>query len=71
MDIQIPGMDGYEATRQIRMFNHNVVILAQTALGLKGEKERARAAGCTNYLSKPISVSEFTNLIRKYFDVSV
>ena len=68
MDIQMPEMDGYEATRQIRTFNQDVIIIAQTALGLKGEKEHALDAGCNDYLPKPISVSDFTALIRKYFE---
>ena len=69
MDIQLPGMDGYEATRQIRKLNQEVIIIAQTALGLKGEREKALAAGCNDYLSKPISVSQFTELIRIYFEI--
>jgi len=68
MDIQMPGMDGYEATRQIRIFNPKVIILAQTALGLKDEKALAFEAGCNDYLSKPIAVGDFSNLIRKYFE---
>ena len=68
MDIQMAEMDGYEATRRIREFNKNLVIIAQTALSLKGERERALAAGCTDYLSKPFSVIEFNELIRKYFE---
>ena len=71
MDIQMPEMDGYEATRQIRKFNQNVIIIAQTAVGLKGEKERAQEAGCTDFLPKPILLSEFTELIRKYFEKQV
>jgi signal transduction histidine kinase/ActR/RegA family two-component response regulator len=68
MDIQMPGMDGYEATRQIRQFNTKVVILAQTALALKGEREIAIDAGCNDYLPKPISLGDFSRLIRKYFE---
>ncbi len=68
MDIQMPGMDGYEATRQIRQFNTKVVILAQTALALKGEREIALDAGCNDYLPKPISLGDFSRLIRKYFE---
>jgi signal transduction histidine kinase len=71
MDIQMPGMDGYEATRQIRQFNTKVVILAQTALALKGEKEIAMEAGCNDYLPKPISLGDFSRLIRKYFEEQV
>jgi signal transduction histidine kinase/CheY-like chemotaxis protein len=68
MDIQMPEMDGYEATREIRKFNQKVIIIAQTALGLKGEKEKALAAGCNDYLSKPITFPEFSEIIKKYFE---
>ena len=71
MDIQMPEMNGYEATRLIRKFNQDVIIIAQTAMGLKGEKERAQEAGCTDFLPKPILLSEFTELIRKYFEKKV
>ena len=54
MDIQMPEMNGYEATRQIRKFNPNVVIVAQTAYALNGDKEKALEAGCNDYLPKPI-----------------
>jgi CheY-like chemotaxis protein len=70
MDIQMPDTDGYEATRQIREFNREVVIIAQTALGLKGEREKVMAAGCTDYLSKPIAIAAFTAMIRKYFETT-
>jgi hypothetical protein len=67
MDIQMPGMDGYEATRQIRQINKDVVIIAQTAFGLSGDREKAIEAGCTDYISKPIKIVELQKLIRKYF----
>jgi hypothetical protein len=71
MDIQMPEMNGYEATRRIRKFNKNLVIIAQTALSLKGEREKALESGCTDYLTKPFSVFEFNELIRKYFENQV
>jgi signal transduction histidine kinase len=67
MDIQMPGMDGYEATRQIRQINKDVVIIAQTAFGLSGDREKAIEAGCTDYISKPIKNVELQKLIQKYF----
>ncbi|MEI6089929.1 MAG: PAS domain-containing protein [bacterium] len=67
MDIQMPDMGGYEATRQIRQFNKNVVIIAQTAYGLSGDREKAIEAGCNDYISKPINRVEFLSLIQKYF----
>ncbi|MEX0982571.1 MAG: response regulator [Bacteroidales bacterium] len=67
MDIQMPGMNGYEATRKIREFNKEVVIIAQTAYGLSGDREKAIEAGCNDYISKPISIAELLALIQKYF----
>jgi len=68
IDIQMQGMDGYEATRQIRQFNKDVIIIAQTAFGLIGDKEKSIAAGCNDYISKPISKVLLTELINKHFN---
>jgi signal transduction histidine kinase len=67
MDIQMPEMDGYEATRQIRQFNRNIVIIAQTAFGLTGDREKAIEAGCNDYIRKPVSKEELLSIIRKNF----
>ena len=67
MDIQMPVMNGHEATRQIRQFNKDVVIIAQTAFGLSGDREKAIAAGCDDYISKPINRTELLELIQKHF----
>jgi CheY-like chemotaxis protein len=66
MDIQMPEMSGYEATRQIRQFNKDVIIIAQTAYGLFGDNEKSISAGCNDYISKPINKVELLDLIRKY-----
>ena len=58
MDIKMPVMDGLEATRQIRKFNPEVIIVAQTAYSLTGDREKAIEAGCNDYLSKPIKKEE-------------
>jgi len=68
MDIQLPELNGYEATKQIRLFNKNVIIIAQTAFGLIGDREKAIAAGCNDYISKPIEKDMLRSIIRKYFD---
>ena len=68
MDIRIPDMGGYEATRQIREFNKDVVIIAQTAYGLSGDRKKAIEAGCTDYISKPIDINLLKALIRKHFN---
>ncbi|MBN2636280.1 MAG: PAS domain S-box protein [Prolixibacteraceae bacterium] len=67
MDIQMPGMDGYEATRQIREFNSDVIIIAQTAFALGGDREKSIEAGCNDYISKPIDRTKLENLLQKYF----
>ncbi|GET34605.1 hypothetical protein PbJCM13498_34680 [Prolixibacter bellariivorans] len=67
MDIKMPGIDGYEATRQIRAFNKEVVIIAQTAYGFAGDREEAIQAGCNDYISKPIDNDALSKMIKSYF----
>lgn len=69
MDIKMPGINGYEATREIRKFNNNMVIFAQTAFALPGEKEKAILAGCNDYISKPLDKNELLKLIKKNFNI--
>jgi len=66
MDIKMVEMDGYEATRQIRHLNRDIVIIAQTAYAQKGNKEMAIEAGCNDYISKPIKTDELLSLIKKH-----
>ena len=66
LDIQMPGLNGYEATRQIRQFNKDVIIIAQTAFGFIGDREKAIEAGCNDYISKPIQKDKLTSLIQKH-----
>lgn len=58
MDIKMPGMNGYDATREIRKFNSDVIIIAQTAFGLSGDREKAIEVGCNDYIAKPIKKEE-------------
>lgn len=67
MDIQMPEMNGYEATRQIRQFNKGLIIIAQTA-ALIGDREKALESGCNDYISKPILKNELLALTHKYFN---
>jgi CheY-like chemotaxis protein len=67
MDIKMPEMDGYEATRQIRQFNREVTIIAQTAYALSGDREKALEAGCNDYISKPIKKEDLVELLLQYF----
>jgi hypothetical protein len=66
MDIGLPDLNGYEATKQIRQFNTKVVIIAQTAFGLTTDREKAEIAGCNDYISKPIYTSELHAMINKH-----
>jgi PAS domain S-box-containing protein len=68
MDIRMSEMDGYEATRRIRQFNKDVIIIAQTAFALLGDRERALEAGCNDYISKPVDTDHLKVLIQKYFN---
>jgi len=68
MDIKMPEMDGYEATRQIRKFNKDVVIIAQSAYALTGDREKALEAGCNDYIAKPFGKASIIELIGKYLN---
>lgn len=61
MDIQLPGMDGLEAVVLLKRDDSTRVIpvIALTALAMKGDEERIRAAGCDGYIAKPIRYQEF------------
>ncbi len=66
MDIQMPVMNGYEATQLIREFNKDIYIIAQTAYALGGDREMALNAGCNEYVPKPIDKTQLLNLIGNY-----
>lgn len=66
MDIKMPIMGGYEATRKIREFNKGLVIIAQTAFALIGDKEKAIESGCNDYITKPINKNELLEMIYKH-----
>ncbi|MEX2584608.1 MAG: response regulator [Gemmatimonadota bacterium] len=61
MDIQLPGMDGFEATTLLKADDATraIPVIALTALAMKGDEERIRAAGCNGYIAKPLSYREF------------
>lgn len=66
MDIQMPRMDGYEATKEIKKMNRNIPVIAQTSFAMEGEKEKCIMAGCDDYLSKPLNLSELFLTIENF-----
>ncbi|MCK5822716.1 MAG: response regulator [Bacteroidales bacterium] len=66
MDIKMPIMDGYEATRQIKDYNKNIPIIAQTAYAMAADRENSLKAGCDDYISKPINIQEFLEKINNF-----
>ena len=68
MDIQLPGIDGLEATKRIRNSeaDEELPIVALTSYAMVGDKEKALKAGCTGYIEKPINPETFITEIEKY-----
>lgn len=67
MDVKMGKMDGYQTTNKIREFNQQVIIIAQTAYALTGDREKALNAGCNDYITKPINADNLFDLLAKYF----
>ena len=65
MDIQLPGMDGLEATGLLKgdTSTSGIPVVALTALAMKGDEERIRAAGCDGYIGKPMRYKEFLTAV--------
>lgn len=65
MDIQLPGMDGLEATALLKRDDatRDIPVIALTALAMKGDEERIRAAGCDGYIAKPLAYRDFLAII--------
>jgi len=66
MDIKMPGMNGREATMEIRKFNKNIPIIAQTAHAMAGDREKLIEAGCNDYISKPVDRTKLLKMISQY-----
>ena len=66
MDIQMPVLDGLEATKQLKQAGFNTPIVALTAKAMRGDREEILAAGCDGYISKPFEVDAFVIDVEKY-----
>ena len=69
MDIQMPHMNGYEATKALRKEGITIPIVAQTAYAMKGDHKKCLEAGCDDYLPKPIDCNRLTAILAKYLPV--
>jgi hypothetical protein len=67
MDIKMPIMDGFEATRQIRQFNKDLIIIAQTAFVFPDDRQKAFDSGCNDFITKPIMKEGLINILKTYF----
>ena len=70
MDIQLPVIDGYEATRQIKADPTlaKTPIIAVSSFAMKSDEEKARASGCEHYITKPYSPLQLLRVVRQYID---
>lgn len=70
MDLQMPGMDGFELARRLKAdpATRGILLMALTAYAMKGDEERARAAGCDAYVSKPIDTRTLPALIARLLE---
>ena len=68
MDLQLPGKNGLDFTRELKSDPRlkDIIIIALTAYAMKGDEEKAKAAGCDGYMTKPISAATFPLEIAKY-----
>jgi CheY-like chemotaxis protein len=70
MDIQLPGMDGLELTRRLKAdpLTADTIVLAVTAYAMKGDEERALAAGCDGYMTKPVDTRTLAAIVAQHLE---
>jgi len=73
MDVRLPGLDGLSATRMLKSDPRTAAIpvVALTAHAMKGDEQRALAAGCAAYITKPIEVAQFVQRISSFLEAGV
>ncbi|QNM90151.1 response regulator [Aliarcobacter cryaerophilus] len=71
MDLQMPNMDGFEATKRIREFNKKTPIVALSAAVMDKDKELTSLAGMNNHLAKPLIRSELESILKQYFEMEL
>lgn len=66
MDMKMPIMDGYEATKEIKKIRPDLPVIAQTAFALVGDRNKSLACGCDEYISKPVKRDDLIELILRH-----
>jgi two-component system cell cycle response regulator DivK len=72
MDILLPGMDGYEATRRLKSeeATASIPVVALTAYSMEGDEDRALASGCDGYITKPVDPSDFAERVARFLEAA-
>ena len=70
MDIQLPEISGLDVTKMLKQDDDlkSIPVIAVTAFAMKGDEEKIREGGCEDYISKPISVTDFLEVVQKYLN---
>jgi len=68
LDIQLPGMDGYEVLIELKKRKPDLPIVAQTAYSMIDDREKCIEAGCNEYLSKPLNLQKLRDMVKKYLE---
>jgi two-component system, cell cycle response regulator DivK len=66
MDVQLPGVDGLELTRQIKAAEPSIPIIAYTSYAMPGDRERCLESGCDEYISKPVDLDGFLKKVSAF-----